>query len=82
MLAFRKCQKRKAQVKVSTYRKFRGLSDICKVLKQEIPRNDNRECMNENLHGIEAGRAPMPVQGKIPIHSLLNVLLAETLPVP
>ena len=34
------------------------------------------------IAGIEAGRASMPVQGKIPMHSLLNFLFLKTSVVP
>ena len=35
-----------------------------------------------SLIGIEAGRASMPVHGKIPVHSLLNFQFLKTLPLP
>ena len=38
--------------------------------------------MYELLHGIEAGRASMPVQRKTPVYSLLNFLFLKTLQMP
>ena len=40
----------------------------------------NKIC--ENLHGMKAGRAPMLVYCKIPIHSLLKFQILETLAMP
>ena len=34
--------------------------------------------MYQNLLGVKAGRASMPVQRRIPIHSLLNFLFLKT----
>ena len=38
--------------------------------------------MYEHLHGIEAGRASMPVQHKTPIYILLKFLVLKILQMP
>ena len=56
-------------------------SEIFKINKYPEIRKDNVK--PRSLYGIKAaGRASMPVQRKISIHSLLNVQFLKNIPVP
>ena len=85
ILALCKCQKWKEQIKVSIFRKVGGLIlKTVTVVRFLKTKNTPKflKGMYEHLHGIEAGRASMPVQRKTPVYSLLNFLFLKPLQMP